>query len=272
MRTAVTLTAVVLLAIGSGPARPAADGVRAGNAAARRGDFDAAQQEYAAAAALTTDPGLVAFNRGVVALQRGQYRDAELHFSASLDDRDAPAERVHGANYNLGLALLQRGGSSAVYRAAADACERCLAGSPADGTLRSDAAHNLELAKLLGRAARDRERLTAPPVPESAPEEATRPSPPTPSEVGPTPETQAGTTAGAAERARTPAGAAPRTTTQTTPGTGTLPVLPDAETYPPLTPADARALLQGHANRLAKSRAAAAELPAGPERSDARDW
>ena len=272
MRPAVTLTAVALLAIGSGHTPPAADGVRVGNAAARRGDFDAASREYALAAVGAIDPGLVAFNRGVVALQQGQYRDAESHFLAALDDRDAPAERVNAANYNLGLALLQRGGTSAVCRAAADANERCLAGSPADGTLRSDAAHNLELAKLLGRAARDRERLTAPPVPESAPEEATRPSTPPPTEGNSTATTPAGTPAGAAGLTRTPPGGATRPTTQTTPGTGTLPVLPDAEAYPPLAPADARALLQGHAARLAKSRATAADLPAGPERPDARDW
>ena len=273
MRSATGLTLLALLTTGSGPVRVPEDLVREGNAAVQRGDLDRAAQCYADAATRTTDPGLVAFNQGVIALQRGRYRDAELHFLAALDDRDAPAERRATAHYNLGLALLLRGGSAAIYRAAVRANERCLEATPNAGTLTSDAGHNLEVAKLLWREARDREREATPPPPVEPPPESVPQSPPeAPPDAGTTPKSEPGAAAREAGAKTARSTAPPRTTTQTTPGRGTLPVLPDNEQFPPLSPEDARALLQRHAARLAKDRAASAELLAGPERPDRRDW
>lgn len=273
MRSATALTFLAFFTAGSGPVLAPDDMVREGNAAFGRGDLDRAAQCYADAATRTTDPGLVAFNQGVIALQRGRYRDAELHFLAALDDRDAPAERRANANYNLGLALLLRGGSEAIYRAAATANERCLEATPNAGTLTSDASHNLEVAKLLWREALERERKATPPSPVEPPPESVVQSPPeSPSDSGTTPKPDSATAARGAEgRPATPT-TPPRTTTQRTAGRGTLPVLPDSEQFPPLSPEDARALLQRHAARLTKDRAASAELLAGPERPDNRDW
>ncbi len=272
MRPAATVTILALLATAPGPARGPDDLVRDGNAAARRGELDLAAGCYADAARLTTDPGLVAFNRGVVALRRGRPRDAELHFLAALDDRESPPTRRDAANYNLGLALLLRGGSAEVYRAAVSANERCLAASPDSATLAGDAAHNLELAKLLRREADLRERQTAPPPPETPTDQVARAGNEATQEPGAAPTPRSGTTAGAtAGKPAQPAGV-PRSTGQTTAGHGTLPVLPDAEEFPPLSPEDARALLRGHAARLVRNRAAGVEPVVGPERPNARDW
>ena len=272
MRPAASLTLLALLAAAPGPPRGPDDAVRDGNAAAQRGELDFAAGCYADASRMTTDPGLVAFNRGVIGLRRGRPRDAELHFLAALDDRDAPPDRRAAANYNLGLAILQRGGSAAVYRAAVAANERCLAATPASATLAGDAAHNLELAKILAREAEVRERQTAPPPPERSPEKVARTGPDATAESGTVPTPQSSSAASATGVKQTALTGPPRTTSQPTAGRGTLPVLPDAEEYPPLSPDDARALLQGHAARLTRNRAASAETPAGPERPDARDW
>ena len=273
MRPAALFTFLALLTTGSGPVRQSDDLVREGNVAVRRGDLDRAAQCYADAASRTTDPGLVAFNQGVIALQRGRTRDAEVHFLAALDDRDAPAERRATAHYNLGLALLLRGGSAAIYRAAATANERCLQAKPNAGTLTSDAAHNLEVAKLLWREAVERERKVTPPSPVEPPPESVAPSPPeSPPDAGTTPKPDPATAARGSEGKPASPTTPPRTTTQTPAGRGTLPVLPDSEQFPPLSPEDARALLQRHAARLTKDRAANAELLAGPERPDRRDW
>ena len=273
MRPAVALTALALLSAGPGPGLTPAEIVRAGNAAAGRGELDLAAGYYADAATPATDPGLVAFNRGVLELRRGRHREAELHFLAALDDRDIPAVRRDAANYNLGLAFLRRGGSSAVYRAAVAANERCLAASPNSGTLAGDAAHNLELAKLLWSEARTREGEATPPPAPDPPSERPAPTGPDPSpERTDTPTPSGGPPGGALGAKPAPPSGPTRATGQTAAGRGPLPVLPDAEQFPPLAPDDARALLRRHALRLAKDRAASAELLTGPERPDGRDW
>ena len=263
------VTALALLGTGPGPVRRPDDLVREGNAAARAGDLDRATAAYADASGRAADPGLVAFNRGVVELRRGRHRDAESHFRAALDDRDAPADRRADAEYNLGLALLLRGGAAAVYRAAVEANARCLELSPGPGPRAGDAAHNLELAKLLWHEARDRERQAPP----ESPPEPDPPADPDPApEVATAPAPQAGSAARDAGAKPTPPTGPPRATGRTTAGRGTLPVLPDADLPPPLSAQDARAHLQRHAARLARGRAAVADLLAGPERPDGRDW
>ena len=272
MRTA-AVTLLALLATAPGSPRGPDDLVRDGNSAAQRGEHDTAANCYSEAARFTTDPSLVAFDRGVLDLQRGRHRDAELHFLAALDDRVSPPARRDAANYNLGLALLLRGGSAAIYRAAVVANERCLAASPASATLAGDAAHNLELAKILLRESEIRERQTTPPPPpETSPGQVARSGPDATPEPGTAPTPASSSSASATAGKPAPATGSPRPTGQTTAGRGTLPVLPDAEECPPLSPADARALLQGHAARLTRNRAASVEPVTGPERPNARDW
>ena len=74
-------------------------------------DLNVAEQHYNAAMERTDDPGLVAFNKAVIALQLGDLRDAELHYLRCLDDQAAPPLRrkffafFHSKNYDLGIII-----------------------------------------------------------------------------------------------------------------------------------------------------------------------
>ena len=77
MRARVTILVVAAgLAVAADPPdpRPPEELIRLGNEAYLRGDLDAAERHYGAAAERTTDPGLVAFNRAAVAVQNGEMR------------------------------------------------------------------------------------------------------------------------------------------------------------------------------------------------------
>lgn len=256
------------------PAAPTSsdEWVRRGNAALAAGDAAAAEACYAAAADTAADPGLVAFNRAAAAVQLGDPRSAELFLTQTLADRDIPPERRARALYNRGVCLVARGGSAAVYRAAVDNFRACLADPAADAELLADARHNSELAKLLWAraAAAEAARPPAPPktppdTPPPEPQSSTGPEPDSPgSETVPaTPTLSPSTAAG---------GNPPRESDRETAGAGPLPPLPDTDTPPPLSAADARAWLVRTAPRLAADRAAAARLTAGPEQVHVRDW
>ena len=228
--------------------------LRRGNEAFKRGELDAAGEAYARAAERTTDPGLAAFNLGVVELSRGNAREAELCFARTLDDEAAPADRLAKAYYNCGVALLSRGGGAAVARAAIACFELALAGGLLDAPTAADAQHNHELAKLIWNEARKAERK--PPMPN----EPLPPVEPPPLEVKAPEPTPAGDPGSGRGGRPTSAGAAPKTppateTEQSTPGAGTLPVLLDREPLAPLSPDDARALLRRVTARLVKDRA-----------------
>ncbi len=266
------------LAVSAGP--PAAESpeelIRLGNEAYLRGDLDAAEHYYAAASERTTDPGLVAFNKGAVAVQKGEMREAELNYMRALDDRAAPPDRRARALYNRGVCLLARGGSASVYRSAIACFEQCLDLPAGDDALAADARHNLELAKLLWNKARSTEKKPPrpselpPDTPESPPP---RPDPGTGPDPGSSPEGPGGSPGVRPETmAGQPPGGKPRETTQKAPGAGNLPVLLDGDRPQPLTPEDTRALLQRIAERLEKDRRATARLVAGPERPDVPDW
>lgn len=263
------------LAVAADPAdrRPPDELIRLGNEAYLRGDLDAADGYYAAAAERTTDPGLVAFNRAAVAVQMGEPREAELYYLRVLDDQAAPPDRRAKAWYNRGVCLLARGGSAAVYRSAIACFEQSLDLLPAGDPLAADARHNLELAKLLWAEARTTEK-TRP-----------RPNDPPPDVPDPPPEEGTGQDAGADPNGTDgqpgvrpeavpgrPPGGRPRDTNQESPGVGNLPVVLDADRPQPLTPEDTRAILQRVAERLEKDRRATARLLTGPERPDVCDW
>ena len=264
------------IAAASHPSVTSDDLVRRGNAAYARGDSEAAEPLYAAAAERTADPGLVAFNRAAVLFARGEFRDAESHYLRALADADIPAERRKKALFNRGVCLLKRGGPSAVYRSAVAMFEGCLDTTPVDPALDADARHNLEVAKVLWGQARALEAippkandpiaddLLPPPLPGSEPTGPDGGDDPGVS-AGPrgTPETAPGP--GSKDRPAEPAdGSAP--------GSGNLPVVPDAEVVVPLSPEDTRALLMRAAARLEKDRQATTRLLAGPERPHVRDW
>src|SRR5262245_38647829 len=100
---------MVLLALGSlsaAPPREAEELVRRGNAAFAHGNYGAALRLYAAAEDATTDPGLVAFNKGVALYQLEHYAEAEAHFRCCRED--AAGARRDRVLYNLGNSILQQ--------------------------------------------------------------------------------------------------------------------------------------------------------------------
>jgi tetratricopeptide (TPR) repeat protein len=264
------------LAAGSPDPRPPEELIRLGNASYLRGDLDAAERYYAAAAERTTDPGLVAFNRAAVAVQRGEVREAELNYLRVLDDQAAPPDRRAKALYNRGVCLLARGGSSGVYRSAIACFELSLDLFQPDDPLAADARHNLELAKLLWNRARMTERI--PPRPNDLPPDVPELPPPQPEEwpghdPGSEPFGPGGRPGSRPEFAHgQQPGGQPRETAQKAPGAGNLPVVPDSDRPQPLTPEDTRAILQRVAERLEQDRRTTARLLTGPERPDVKDW
>jgi tetratricopeptide (TPR) repeat protein len=270
------LAAALAVSAGPSPSESPEELIRLGNAAYLRGDLDAADQFYKAAAERTQDPGLVAFNRAAVAVQKGEVREAELNYLRALDDRAAPPDRRAKALYNRGVCLLARGGSAGVYRSAIACFEQSLDLFPADDPLAADARHNLELAKLLWGKARAAEKT--PPKPSDLPPDVPEPPPPksdegTGQEPGSEPSGPGGQPGVRPEAAHgLPPGGKPRETNQKAPGPGSLPVVLDADRPQPLSPEDTRAILQQIAERLERDRKATARLLAGPERPDVKDW
>src|SRR5262249_38270251 len=129
MRWRILLGAVLsgALVAASPPADRSPDELlRSGNAAFLRGGWGAAEHFYKLAEERTGDPGLVAFNKATVLMQRGETREAELHYLRSLDDLAAPPDRRAKALYNRGVCLLARGGSAGVSRSAIACFEQSL--------------------------------------------------------------------------------------------------------------------------------------------------
>jgi tetratricopeptide (TPR) repeat protein len=265
---------LVILALAPGPAADPATAVREGNDAFARGEFAAAQRLYSSATIATDDPGLVAFNRAAVHAATGDWRAAEQDYVRCLADAACPPGRKAFAEYNRGVCLLKRGGTTAVYRVAVNCFEAALESEPADPAFAADARHNLELAKLLWQKARLRE-AKPPPANELPPEEERKPEPPRlpPPQSEPPPgvgENPAGA-ANAQAKGNNPGGT-PTPTDQQTPGAGTLAPLPDTDTPVSRTPADTRAYLAKAAARLDAERRANAELLGGPVRKGVKDW
>lgn len=143
------------------------DLVREGNAAFDRNDFDAALTLYEQAEERSTDPGLVAFNKGTALYRLGRFREAELHYRRCLQDALAPSARQARAWYDLGNCMMKQAavdnrkdleGALACYR-------ECLQLSSQDVNLRADAEYNFEIARLLWLEARPK-----PPTPPEKPD------------------------------------------------------------------------------------------------------
>ncbi|HEY2787058.1 MAG TPA: hypothetical protein VGJ05_19005, partial [Fimbriiglobus sp.] len=173
--------------------------------------------------------------------------------------------------------LLKRGGPASVYRTAISCFETSLDAGLFGATQTADAKHNLELAKLLWAEARLKD--AAPDRPNDPPPEEKPDVPPPKPDAGPTqtgPEAAIGPEGvGPAPRggpAPGPADGQPIPTDQQSAGSGTLPVLADADGVQKLTPEDTQTYLARIAIRLAKDRRDTARLVAGPDRKGVRDW
>jgi tetratricopeptide (TPR) repeat protein len=275
------LSGLAAVLVAAGPAPPTDDLIRTANEAVGRGDLEAAERLYSQAEERAPDPGLVAFNKGTALYQRGDFRRAELSFRRALGDRDIPADRQARALYNLGNCLVRQAGETDVRQLqAAIECYEMSLRTSADEGIRSDAGHNLEVAKLLWAKARarrpqgerdpdwddpPRNSHQPPPDPTKPPEgngpdgpgEGPKKSEPGPKlDVGKGPE--AGTTPKEADRAA--------------PGQGNLPVLPDTDEVRSLPLEDVRAELKRASQRLQRERQKLREEAAQGERPRANDW
>ena len=274
---------IAVLAVGlisAGPAGPPADLIRDADAAYDRGDLDAAESLYARAEERAPDPGLVAFNKGAALYRRGDFRRAELCFRRSLGDAEIPPERRGRALYNLGNCLVRQAGETDVklLQAAIDCYEMALRES-ADEGVRSDAGHNLEVAKLLWAKARARR-----PAGERDPDwDEPRPPKTPPPDPSKQPENVGNEGPGEGPKKADPSsrldvgkgpdlGPAPKETEKPTPGQGSLPVLPDTDKVESLAPEDARAVLKKAGDRIQRERQKLREEAAQGERPRANDW
>jgi tetratricopeptide (TPR) repeat protein len=254
--------------------------IRHANAAFLRGEIEEADRFYTSAEERTNDPGLVAFNRAAVLFQKGEFREAELHYVRVLGDAACPADRAAKSWYNRGTCLLRRGSSAAVYRSAIACLERCLESTAADEPLKADTRHNLELAKILWNDARKSTSKPDTPNENPPPEDSQNNPPPKTSgnEQQPDmPETGDGSNGGnnlkpITQQNMTPT---PGAKTSPTPSPGNAPnlqPLQDSSTIQPLSPEDTREYLRRTAERLKKDRQNIRNTLYGPERPGILDW
>jgi tetratricopeptide (TPR) repeat protein len=151
-KAVVALTALVL--ISAAPLPSVEEYIRQGNQAYHRGEFADALQLYDQAAAATLDPGLVAFNQGAALFRLERFDEAASHYRRCLEDAAIPQERRARAQYDLGNALVQQAKAvnARLLDQAAQAYRACLE-SATDPILKTDAAHNLEVARWLWKQA-----------------------------------------------------------------------------------------------------------------------
>jgi tetratricopeptide (TPR) repeat protein len=129
--------------------------LRRGNAAFALEQYETALELYEQAEIRTTDPGLVAFNKGAALYRLGRYREAEIHYL--LSRQDAEGERLPRVLYDLGNTLLMesRARDAKLLARAITSYEECLRQENAPAELLEDAKHNLTLAKVLLQKAKN---------------------------------------------------------------------------------------------------------------------
>src|SRR5687768_8935958 len=113
---ALSLLIVPMLIVAAAPRTTVDDLVRRGNDAFEAKDYAGAVRLYEQAEALTTDPGLVAFNKAAALYQlamsskvapekTGLFRRAEEHYRCAADDRAEPRRLL--ARFGLANSLMQ---------------------------------------------------------------------------------------------------------------------------------------------------------------------
>jgi tetratricopeptide (TPR) repeat protein len=274
----VVLAGIGLALVAAGEPVPVADHLRAADEAFARGDWEAAELLYAQAEERSPDPGLVSFNKGAALYRRGDFRRAELCFRRAIGDAAIPAERRGRALYNLGNCLVRQAGDTDVktLQAAIECYELSLREAPDEG-VRTDAGHNLEVAKLLWAKARakrppgerdqdwdERKDPRRPPPDPKSPDPGPENSGEGPKNI----ETGSKLDVG---KGKDP-GLVQKEVEKAAPGAGNLPVLPDTGQVETLAPEDARAVLQKAAERLQRERRKLREEAAQGDRPRPKDW
>jgi tetratricopeptide (TPR) repeat protein len=226
-----------------------------------REQFPLADQLLSQAESRTSDPGLVAFNRGILLAQQKRFRDAEVQFRRSLEDSEIPLERRVRGWFNLGNTLVQQAGEEnlAQLRSAIGCYENALDRLDSRHPLYSDLVHNLELAKMLWAKANARQ--PQPKEPNEEPPE--RPEPKQKQESLQQDEgknedmkskQQEGKEKSDFVEKKGDAKAKETTEKKKTPGAGRLPVLKDDSQVQPISQDDTRRMLQRIADRLERER------------------
>jgi Ca-activated chloride channel family protein len=120
-----------------------------GDRAFEREDYAAALEAYTRAEERTTDPGLVAFNKGAVLYHLGRFHEATLNYSRCLGD--ATGARRARALYDLGNALVQesRGRDAGLLRRGIRYYEECLQQPGQSREYLDNVAFNRDLARAL---------------------------------------------------------------------------------------------------------------------------
>ena len=249
------------------------DLVRQGNAALARKDIAGALRLFDQAEDRTTDPGLVAFNRGVALYQQGDFAQAESYFRLSLSDAQGP--RQSAALYNLANCLVQQAGERDGRRLqeAVSLYRRCLRQEDIDDTLADQAAYNLELAVLLWVRANAQSNDEPQRGPSSKDDPAYSQSPEEP------PDNEAQSAEGT-QRPGRPSRLSPQEKDQKAnaasgehlPGVGNLPVVPDRDDLVPMTSEEAAQHLQQALERVLQEQRAHCRQALRPPPPNALDW
>jgi tetratricopeptide (TPR) repeat protein len=268
---------LVIALLAAAPADDADDLVRQGNAAFAREDYETAIKLYEQAEVLTTDPGLVAFNKAAALYRLGRYGQAELHYRCALEGATGP--RRLRALYDLGNSLVKRAGGSNVraLQEAVGRYETVLREADADPDLLNDARDNLKVAKALLVQAQAAARKN-----ESEPKDK---DPSSEDSHPPKPDKKSSPQGSGDEKPESSkVGGADQTTDTTDPkqkpiptdqrpqaGAGQQRVLED-NAQAPLTSAETEALLRRVWARIEKQRQQRQQHPAPASSRSAKDW
>ena len=278
----ILILAWAFLAISAAPPAAPDDSIHQGNQAVERGEFENALLLYQQAEERGVDPGLIAFNEATAYYHLKDFRKAENHYRMALNDAAISMERRAKSLYNLGNCLVKEAGESEikVLRDAIRCYELCLEVGSEQGLCR-DAAHNLELAKLLWNKAR--QKTSNPPAPntDDPPDPKREPEKKKENE----PKKKGGDTTGdSTQKNKEPkiendpngkknikedpskVGEVPKV------GPSRAPVIRDTDELEPLAPEDARRALKEAEERLKKERQRIRMNAAIPEKPSGRDW
>ncbi|MBY0528029.1 MAG: hypothetical protein K2R98_31820 [Gemmataceae bacterium] len=253
------LAPLALMLVGAAPELTPEDYVRQGNAAFEQGQYDAAVKLYTQAEERITNPGLVAYNKGAALYRLGDFRAAEVHYRRCLED--ASGEPRAAMLYDLGNCLLQQsqGSNAELLRDAMKCYLLCLREDGLGDELKTNARHNLELAKLLWIKAKNAQPnkdpgknpddpKETPPEPKKQPDEPKNNGNDTNPGTDPTPKVTPQPDPSNPNQTPTPTREPPP------PGSGNLPPIPDKDELTRMLPEDAAAHLARAAERILRER------------------
>jgi tetratricopeptide (TPR) repeat protein len=145
----VWLLPLALLLAGAAPEQTPEELVRLGNAAFEREEYAVAVDLYARAEEHITNPGLVAHNKAAALYRLSRYDEAARSYESCLEE--ATGLRRAALLYDLGNCRLHQSEGTRAERLqhAVECFSQCLRQEGIDQSLREDARHNLEVAKLM---------------------------------------------------------------------------------------------------------------------------